>query len=87
MSDILNVNFHSLIVQRVELRNNLKISGFTDKLALLSQFLIACDTLAKNSDKIDSMLIILKQSAVKNNDFEALGKIEIISREILETIK
>jgi hypothetical protein len=82
MSDLTTMNFRSLLIKRKESTEWLKVRGYIEKIHTLFMLLRTTQAAIETRAQIDEMLSILHASAVKNGDLEALGKCEIISKQL-----
>lgn len=87
MSDLSTMCFRTLLHKREESTEWLKVRGYLDKIHTLFMLMRTTQAAISTRAQIDEMLSILHASAVKNNDFEAIGKCEVLSRQLCEDWK
>lgn len=81
MSD--SINFDALLTKRKALHDDMKVREFSKHIVTLAMAINAFDEVVKMGQNMDELLRILRNSAVKNGDTEALFACEMISRKIL----
>lgn len=86
MSDLSTIHFRSFLAHREEVAKDLEVSEFWKKLEHIATLFMALRKIILVRGCVDEMLKVLHESAVKNNDFEAIGKVEIICKQMKEKL-